>query len=91
MEKVTLFYLDGCPYCRNARKAYEELKAECPNYAKIPIDWINETEHPEIIENYDYCYVPCAFLGREKLYEAHPGESFDACKEEMRRVLERAK
>ena len=28
MEKLTVFYLDGCPYCRNARKAFGELAAE---------------------------------------------------------------
>ena len=25
MEKLTVFYLDDCPYCRNARKAFAEL------------------------------------------------------------------
>lgn len=51
MKKITMFYLDGCPYCRNARKAIEELKNENPSFANIEIDMIEESEHPEISDN----------------------------------------
>ena len=46
MKKVEIFYLNACPYCRNARKAIGELTAQAPAYADIAIDWIEESEQP---------------------------------------------
>ena len=28
MKKITMFYLEDCPYCKNAFKAMDELKAQ---------------------------------------------------------------
>ena len=91
MEKLTLFYLDTCPYCRNARRALDELYAEDPGLRDVPIDWINEDEQAALAETYDYYAVPSIFLGKEKLYEAHLFEPFEECKENIRRSLERAR
>ena len=62
MKKITYFHLNSCPYCKNANKAIEELRAENPEYNNIEIDMIEENEHPEIIEKYDYHAVPCMWL-----------------------------
>ena len=90
MKKLTLFYLEGCPYCDNARRALGELGEEKAEYAAAEIEWVEEGRQPSLAEGYDYYYVPTVFLGREKLYEAHPGESFDACKDELRKCLDQA-
>ena len=29
MKKITFFYLEKCPYCKQARRALDELKAAC--------------------------------------------------------------
>ena len=89
-KKITFFYMDGCPYCRNANKAIEELTLENPEYAKIEIERINEKDPPEGIAGYDYYYVPSMFIGKEKIYEAHPGQQYDEIREEVRKVFERA-
>ena len=88
MKKITLFYLSDCPYCRNARKALEELKQENPAYGEIDIDWIEESEHPELAEKYNYYYVPAMYVGDKKLYEAKPSESYAMCKENVKAVLD---
>lgn len=88
MQKITAFYMEGCPYCRQARKALGELQAEDGKYQAASIDWIEENEHPEISGKYEYYYVPSMFIDGKKLYEAHPGESFSECKGNVRRVLE---
>ena len=88
MKKITLFYLSDCPYCRNAKRALEELKKENPTYGEIPIDWIEESEQPELAEKYDYYYVPTIFDGDHKLYEAKPSESYDVCKENLKSALD---
>jgi len=90
MKKITAFYLENCPYCRQAREALKELADENENYSKISIEWIEETQHPEISEKFDYYYVPSMFIENKKIYESHRGEKFDECKENIKRVLETA-
>ena len=88
MKKITLFYLVGCPYCHNARKALAELVAESPAYGQVEIDWVEESEQSELAAQYDYYYVPTIYDGQTKLYEASPAESFDDCKGHVRAALD---
>lgn len=88
MKKITLFYLADCPYCRYAKRALTELTKENPIYNAIQVEWIEESQKPEISEQYDYYYVPTVFYGNEKLYEAHPSEDYAACKKNMKSALE---
>lgn len=91
MKNLTIFYLEGCPYCRNARRALGELTAENADYGKVGIEWIEETRRPELAEQYDYYHVPAVFCGKDKLYEAHPSEGYAECRENMRAALEAAR
>ena len=52
----------------------DELKAWDDRYRAIEMDWMEESEQPEVAERYDYYSVPTMFIGSEKLYEAHKGE-----------------
>ena len=70
MKEIEIFYLTGCPYCNNARRAVEELCAENPACKALTLNWIEEREHPEIADARDYYSVPSLFFGGEKLYEA---------------------
>ena len=88
MKKLTIFHLDDCPYCHNARRALEELIREHPAYGEIGIEWIEESRQPELADAYDYYYVPAVFAGREKLCEARPGESFAECRQKLRAALD---
>lgn len=88
MKKLTLFYLADCPYCHNARRALQELVKENPAYGEVETDWIEESERPDIAGQYDYYYVPTVFLGKDKLYEAHPSESYADCKKKLQKVLD---
>ena len=90
MKKVLAFRLEGCPYCRQAMKALQELSAEDEKYSSAAIEWVEENEHPEISAKYDYYRVPTMFVDGVKLYEAHPGESSEECKANVRRVLDEA-
>ena len=90
MKKITVFYLEGCPYCRQAREALKELTSENEKYSQVSIEWIEENQHPEISEKFDYYYVPSMFIENKKIYEAHRGEKFEECKENIKRVLEAA-
>ena len=88
MKKITCFYLKNCPYCIQAKKALSELIEENPAYGTVTIDWIEESEHPEIIEKYSYNYVPCMFIGNEKHYEACPRETYEKCISSVKYVLD---
>ena len=90
MKKITAFYLTGCPYCANARQALQDLIAENPEYGKVEIDWIEETQNPDLVAGHQKYYDPSMFDGFHKLYEAQPGESFEETKANVRRVLDYA-
>ncbi len=90
MENVKIFYLEDCPYCRNARLALKELSMQDPRYAENHFTWIEESRQPQLADQYDYYYVPSVFYGTEKLYEAHPGESYEECKKNLKGALDAA-
>ncbi len=90
MKKIIAFRLNGCPYCRQAVKAIEELSAENEKYASVSVEWVEENEHPEISAKYDYYYVPAFFVDGVKVYEARRGESYEECRENVRRVFDEA-
>lgn len=88
MKKLTLFHLDTCPYCINAKKALAELIAEDPAYGTVEIDWIEESRQPALANQYDYYYVPTIYDGQTKLYEASPAESYADCKKNVKAALD---
>ena len=90
MKKVTAFYIEGCPYCKQAREALKELYGEIAEYSAVKIEWVDENLHPEISAKYDYYHVPSMFVDGVKMYEAHRGEKYEQCRENVKRVLEEA-
>lgn len=90
MSKVTFFYIEGCPYCAQARRAIAELTKENPAYGDVEFEEINEMAEPEIADKYDYYATPCMFIGQEKIYESHIGEKYEESREHVKEVLDRA-
>ncbi len=84
MKELTYFYLAGCPFCHKANRMIEQITAETPALASVPIRRVEESQEAELANSYDYYYVPCFFLGREKLFEGDPTEA------DVRRALETA-
>ena len=88
MKKITLIKMEGCPYCKQAFKAIEQLKAQNEKFANIEIEIIdNYSDSAEPFKR-DYYYVPSVFVENKKLYEAQPGESFEECFENLQRVFQ---
>lgn len=86
-KKILAFFIEGCPYCRQARESVNELSA---NYPGVNIEWVDENKHPEIANNYDYYHVPSMFVDNKKIYESHKGESKQECFENVKKVFEAA-
>lgn len=84
---LTLFYLKNCPFCKRALQYIEELKAEHEELRSVEIEMIEESEQPEVADRYDYYYVPCFYLGEEKLHEG--GIYKEEVEELLRKVLAR--
>lgn len=82
---LTLFYLKNCPFCKRALQYIEELKAEHEELQRVEIEMIEESEQPEVADRYDYYYVPCFYLGEEKLHEG--GIYKEEVEELLRKVL----
>ena len=89
-KKITYFYMVGCPYCRNANIAIDELIKEHPEYADVKIERIDENDWPAGMMGYNYYYVPTMFVGNEKVYEAQPGQQYDEIKAAVKKVFEKA-
>lgn len=90
MRGLEVFYIPGCPYCAKARKALEELKEENPDYGRVPVKWINEEEEIDYANEHNYSYVPTVYFGRTKMYEAHPGSSYQEIRDALKVALDRA-
>ena len=82
MKKITMIQMEGCPYCRNALRAIEALRAENAQYAAVEIEHIDENGTPERTKPFagQYYYVPSLFVGGEKIYEAQPGHDYATVK-----------
>ena len=65
MKPIKLFYQARCPFCKRAFNYIDELKKR-PEYKDIVIETIEETEHPDIADQYDYYYVPTFYIADEK-------------------------
>lgn len=90
MKKFTLLRLDGCPYCANAFKAIESLKTARPEFQNIEVESIEYHQQPDLAQPFEnqYYYVPSMFVDGKKIYEAHPGESYEECLASVQRVFE---
>ena len=47
----------------------EDTKADYPELEDIEIELIEESQQPEIADQYDYYYVPTFYVGDEKVHE----------------------
>ncbi len=90
MQRITMFYLESCPYCAQATQAIRELRSEDPEYARVELWYVEETRRPDVAAKFDYYYVPAMFIDGERIYEAKPGESYKTCKANVKRVFDRA-
>ena len=77
MKTLTMIEMAGCPYCANAHRAINALKAEGGAYADVPVEYIDENAEPERTKPYAGIYVPSLFVGGEKYYEAQPGHDYE--------------
>lgn len=68
MKPVKFFYLSYCPHCRKAESILSEALRD-QRFADVKIERIEESQHPEIAEQYDYYYVPCFYVGEVKIKE----------------------
>ena len=71
-------------HCHRADRLIQELVSEDPKYAAIKFHRVEESEEAALADSYDYWYVPCLYLGREKLMEGVPS------KEKIRAAMDRA-
>ena len=69
MAKLTLFHLERCPYCIEARNYLAQLQGEDERYRTVEIELIDERKNKALADAHDYYLVPTFYLGSTKLYE----------------------
>lgn len=82
--------MNGCPYCRNGEKAFDEILKEHPEYKAIPISKVDERKEVAFANAHDYYYVLTLYLDEEKAYECSPQDHFDDIKQHFEEVLKKA-
>lgn len=82
--EITYFYLQNCPHCRHADQLIQEIIHEEPKYSAVKFRKVEETEEKALADSFDYWYVPCFYLGEDKLMEGVPS------KEKIRAAMEKA-
>ena len=90
MKDILMFYLDDCGYCHKAHQAMDELMAENPEFQKLNITKVEESQNPAFADQYDYYATPTIYVGEEKAFEAHIGMSYEQIKDAVRSALELA-
>ena len=88
MREIEIFYLTGCPYCRNAKRAVAELMQEEPAYGALALRWIEENEEAALADSRDYYRVPSLFYQGDKLYECSPLHGYDAIKAHLKAAFD---
>jgi len=69
MQTIKLFYLRDCPFCKKALGYIDDLRRGHEELRDIEIEMIEESEHPDVADRYDYHYVPAFFVGSRKVHE----------------------
>ena len=92
MKTLTMIEMQGCPYCANAHRAIDALRAEGGTYADVLLTFIDENREPTRTQPYagQYYYVPSIFMDGTKLYEAQPGQSYEAIYAEVKNAFDAA-
>ena len=86
---ISVIKIEGDPYCTQAYDVIERLKKDFPT---VEVEVIDAKIQSELAEKFadDYRYVPTIFIEGKKVYESHPGESFEECFESFKKVFESA-
>ncbi|MBQ3442620.1 MAG: glutaredoxin family protein [Selenomonadaceae bacterium] len=88
MKKITMIKIEGCPYCAAAYRAIDEVKKD---YPPVELEVIDEKRQPKLAERfYDHYYVPSMYVDDKKIYEAQPGETYEQCLANVKKVFEAA-
>ena len=69
MKEVLYFYSPGCPFCKKADKFIAQALSENSEWEKVEIKRIDEVAQKEYAATFDYYYVPCIYVGGEKVIE----------------------
>ena len=69
MQKITMFMFPECPYCVEALRLMEQVKAAHPEFAQIPLEMIDENRQRALADRFDYWYVPTYYVDGKKVHE----------------------
>jgi thioredoxin 1 len=69
MNKIVMFKLSYCGYCRRALQLIEQAMENHPEYKCIEIEYVDEEREQKRARQHDYYYVPTFYIGSEKIHE----------------------
>lgn len=66
MNQVTVIVKEHCPYCAQALRQIQLIQ---PKYPGVEVVILDEQEHTDLAEQYDYFYLPAVFVDQKKIFE----------------------
>ena len=70
MKEILMFVQAGCPLCTRALKWHEALTAKFhPEWARVPLRFVDEEVEKELADAHDYYYVPTYYVDGVKIHE----------------------
>jgi glutaredoxin len=69
MKQVLYFYMEGCPFCRQADRWMEETLREHPEFAAVEIRKVEERRERAFANGFDYYFVPSYYVDGVKAHE----------------------
>jgi glutaredoxin len=69
MKQVLYFYMEGCPFCRQADRWMEETLLEHPEFASVEVKKVEERRERAFANGFDYYFVPTYYVDGVKVHE----------------------
>ena len=69
--EILLFHLDNCMFCKKAKKHFDEIINEKPEFRDVfsSFEWVEESVEEARAGKYDYYFVPACYINGEKVHE----------------------
>ncbi len=69
MKTITMLYLKTCPHCQKALALIKDVEAHQPSLAQVKINMIEGTEHPAVVDQYQFSEYPAFYFGDKLIHQ----------------------
>ncbi|NCB91009.1 MAG: serine dehydratase subunit alpha family protein [Clostridia bacterium] len=72
MKTIEMIYRVTCRHCRQAFGIIEDLRRSNAEYEKLEFKFIDTERDKELLDEYEFTYVPCFYIDQKRVMEGVP-------------------